>query len=159
MASENVSSPAKPGKRSLFNKPAWSTPQASGDAVDLFSRSKQRYTDIVKEQEARRRKKRWTRKTGTEEEGGGDGREGKRQRVDRDSGEDSLSGTDDEEEAFKRGMAEQRYASSICLIYCMFEKQGWLIPIPKERQIQLLLRTRTRIPQDIYFLSKRNIRI
>ena len=60
----------RPAKRSLFNRPAWSNPpshpqtqpaqtstEEGENAVDLFSRSKQIFGDIVKEQEETRRQK------------------------------------------------------------------------------------------------------
>lgn len=111
--------PVKPAtKRSLFNKPAWSVAQTSGDAVDFFSRSKQRYTDIVKEQEDRRRKRRDRlakqrgRNAGEDDEGG---REGKRRRVEvgsEDDGDDDTSiGSDpyDEGEEVEEREAVRRY--------------------------------------------------
>ncbi|KAI9787861.1 MAG: hypothetical protein M1816_007428 [Peltula sp. TS41687] len=97
-------------KRSLFKKPAWADAQTSGDAVDFFSRSKQRYTDIVKEQDDRRRRKRnhLARRRGERDEAGeveGEvGREGKRRKVteeiisDDDDEEDGSSGDDDDDD-------------------------------------------------------------
>lgn len=55
----SAEAPNPPAKRSLFKKPAWSQPQTSTPttdaAVDFFSRSKQKYADILKEEEERRR--------------------------------------------------------------------------------------------------------
>ena len=53
---DSASKPA-PAKRSLFNKPAWSSTQPGGDAVDIFRRSDQTYADIVAEEEKRRNRR------------------------------------------------------------------------------------------------------
>lgn len=48
----------KPGrlKRSLFNKPAWSKPQATLSTDDLFDRSRVTYANIAAQEEAKRRR-------------------------------------------------------------------------------------------------------
>lgn len=46
-----------PQKRSLFNKPSWSRPQALSDDTDLFHRSKQTYADLATEAERARKRK------------------------------------------------------------------------------------------------------
>ncbi|MCJ1306025.1 hypothetical protein MMC08_008843 [Hypocenomyce scalaris] len=100
-SAEDVIKPA-PFKKSLFNKPAWSKPQTTGDAVDFFHRSRQTYVDIAAEEE-RRRKRKLARKekerarTANREE-----REGKRRRISdysEDDDDHSSSGTEQEEVA------------------------------------------------------------
>ena len=44
-------------KRSLFNKPSWSRPQALSNDIDLFHRSTQTYADLASEAECARKKK------------------------------------------------------------------------------------------------------
>ena len=44
-------------KRSLFNKPSWSRPQALSNDTDLFHRSSQSYADLVAEAERARKRK------------------------------------------------------------------------------------------------------
>ena len=46
-----------PRKRSLFNKPSWSRPQALSNDVDLFHRSNQTYADHASEAERARKRK------------------------------------------------------------------------------------------------------
>lgn len=46
-----------PQKRSLFNKPSWSRPQALSNDIDLFHRSNQTYADLASEAECARRKR------------------------------------------------------------------------------------------------------
>ena len=46
-----------PQKRSLFNKPSWSRPQALSNDVDLFHRSNQTYADHASEVERARKRK------------------------------------------------------------------------------------------------------
>ena len=48
---------AVPQKRSLFNKPSWSRPQALSNDIDLFHRSSQTYADLAAEAERARKKK------------------------------------------------------------------------------------------------------
>ena len=51
-----------PRKRSLFNKPSWSRPQALSNDTNLFHRSSQTYADLAAEAELARTKKRLARK-------------------------------------------------------------------------------------------------
>lgn len=46
-----------PKKRSLFNKPSWSRPQALSSDTDLFHRSNQTYADLAAEAERARKRK------------------------------------------------------------------------------------------------------
>ena len=46
-----------PQKRSLFNKPSWSRPQALSSDTDLFHRSNQTYADLAAEAERARKRK------------------------------------------------------------------------------------------------------
>lgn len=46
-----------PQKRSLFNKPSWSRPQALSNDIDLFHRSHQTYADLASEAECARKRK------------------------------------------------------------------------------------------------------
>ncbi|KAI9823236.1 MAG: hypothetical protein M1826_000249 [Phylliscum demangeonii] len=114
-------------KRSLFNKPAWSTGQTTGDGVDFFSRSKQSYPEIVKQQDASRQRRQARNRASTsrrdEDEkdddngaengvggggGGGDDRAGKRARtsINLDDDEDDSGSEDSEAEAEARRKAE-----------------------------------------------------
>jgi len=56
--SATVPDATKPGrlKRSLFNKPAWSKPQATLSTDDLFDRSKITYANIAAQEEAKRKR-------------------------------------------------------------------------------------------------------
>ena len=56
-SSSGVKGGTAPAKRSLFNKPSWSKPQALVDETGLFHRSNQTYVDITTEAERQRRKK------------------------------------------------------------------------------------------------------
>ncbi len=101
MAAEGAPTPVpKPQRRPLFNRPAWSRPQATTEAiallpqatteaVQLFSRSQQLFPSIVSEQEARRKRlleKREARARG--DAGGTTTREGKRRRISHDENYD-----------------------------------------------------------------------
>ncbi|KAI9792883.1 MAG: hypothetical protein M1833_000995 [Piccolia ochrophora] len=85
---------AAPAKPSLFNRPSWSRTTPTTEKADLFSRSKDIYADIVKQQEEERRKKHVQkvrdrmRKCGGGDEDGDEGREGKRRRVDDQDADD-----------------------------------------------------------------------
>ena len=107
-SAEGGSKPA-PFKKSLFNKPAWSKPQTTGDALDFFHRSRQTYVDIAAEEE-RRRKRRLARK---EKERArtpnGEEREGKRRRLSDysdDEGDQSSSSSSKQEELAKPSAAK-----------------------------------------------------
>lgn len=85
MLSEAVQDPvSKPTglKRSLFNKPSWSKPQATTENVDIFRRSEQTYTDILAEEEKKRaRKLAKKEKERAKQVADGAGREEKRRRI------------------------------------------------------------------------------
>jgi hypothetical protein len=90
-------------RRPLFNRPAWSRPQATTEAiallpkatteaVQLFSRSQQLFPGIVSEQEARRKRlleKREARARGDTR--GTSTREGKRRRISHDADDDDVN--------------------------------------------------------------------
>ena len=52
-----ASTGSAPQKRSLFNKPSWSRPQALSKDTDLFHRSNQTYADLAAEAERARKRK------------------------------------------------------------------------------------------------------
>ena len=71
-------------KRPLFNKPAWSNPQATVDTSDLFHRSNITYVSVATE-EAVRRKKKAAKHHQERTRGGASTRPGKRRRISDDS--------------------------------------------------------------------------
>lgn len=78
-----------PLKRSLFNRPAWSRPQNTGSAEEIFHRSSSSYADLAAETERKRKAKLARKQTEqAKEETGNDGG-GKRRRLSSDSEEDS----------------------------------------------------------------------
>ncbi len=94
-SSHNAIKPA-PAKRSLFNRPSWSKPEALASETDLFHRSNQTYVDHAAEAERQRkrklarREKERARRTASEE------RSGKRQRVlESEDDEDDTSASND----------------------------------------------------------------
>ena len=84
-----------PAKKSIFNKPSWSKPQALTGGADLFRRSNQTYVDLAKERErqrtrkiARKEKERAQRTEGKEQPG-------KRRRVSESEGDDNDDSSSD----------------------------------------------------------------
>ena len=55
--SSNTVGAAIPAKKSIFNKPSWSKPQALTNGEDLFRRSNQKYVDLAVEKERQRKRK------------------------------------------------------------------------------------------------------
>lgn len=55
MVSQSESGTQPVPKRSLFKKPAWAKPAEEDEALQLFSRSKEIFPDIVAENERRRK--------------------------------------------------------------------------------------------------------
>ena len=80
-----------PQKRSLFNKPIWSRPQALSNDLDLFHRSNQTYADLAAETECARKRKlaRRERERGRQNVVGN--LKGKRRRASEDDDDDSSS--------------------------------------------------------------------
>ena len=100
-SAEDTIKPA-PFKKSLFNKPAWSKPQTTGDAVDFFHRSRQTYVDIAAEEERRRKRKLARKEKERARTANSEEREGKRRRISdysEDDDDHSSSGTEQEEVA------------------------------------------------------------
>ncbi|KAI9670401.1 MAG: hypothetical protein M1817_004444 [Caeruleum heppii] len=97
--------PSKPGggiKRSLFKKPAWSNAQPAESGADLFSRSKDSYSDIIKEQDDLRKRRDARRQRENERQGlasgtGAEQRSVKRQRLSVESDEEEGSSSDGED--------------------------------------------------------------
>ncbi|KAL2046054.1 hypothetical protein N7G274_001501 [Stereocaulon virgatum] len=86
-----------PKKRSLFNKPAWSKPQALANGNDLFHRSNQTYVEAAAEAE-RQRKRRLARKEIERcRQGGSEERAGKRQRISSDEEDDDGGSSSDDD--------------------------------------------------------------
>ena len=75
-------------KRSIFNRPSWSKPQALGNGNDLFHRSHHTYIDVAAQAEWDRRKKLAKKERERAQRAEIDGRAGKRQRISSDSDED-----------------------------------------------------------------------
>ena len=82
-----------PAKKSLFNKPSWSKPQAVVAGNDLFHRSNQTYLDLASEIDQRRKRKQVKRVKDYVREAKSDVRPEKRLRV---TGTESESDDDDE---------------------------------------------------------------
>lgn len=104
---ENGSKPA-PFKKSLFNKPAWSKPQTTGNALDFFHRSRQTYVDIAAEEERRRKRKLARREKESTRIIKSEQREGKRRRKSdyKDDDDDQTSSGSEQEEAVKSPAAK-----------------------------------------------------
>lgn len=89
-----------PKKRSLFNKPSWSKPQALDNGNELFHRSNHTYVDVAAqaERDKRRRLARKEREKARREE---DERAGKRQRVSSPDEDDEDDHTSSDESTHK----------------------------------------------------------
>ena len=95
MATQN-STESAPRKRSLFNKPAWSKPQALSNGNDLFHRSNQTYVDAAAEAERQRKRELARKEHERARLAESEGRAGKRQRISSDEeDEDEGSGSDE----------------------------------------------------------------
>ena len=101
-------------KRSLFNKPSWSKPQAVVAGNDLFHRSNQTYFDLASEVERQRKRKQAKKVKNQVREAESDVRPGKRLRVtesesedDDDSSTDERSHTFANEETTRREIEQQ----------------------------------------------------
>ena len=95
MATQNGTESA-PRKRSLFNKPAWSKPQALSNGNDLFHRSNQTYVDAAAEAERQRKRGLARKERERARLAESEGRAGKRQRISSDEeDEDEDSGSDE----------------------------------------------------------------
>lgn len=77
-----------PLKRSIFNKPSWSKPQALTNGNDLFHRSNQTYIDLAAEAERQRKKKLARKERERVRHAEDEERAGKRQRVSESEGEE-----------------------------------------------------------------------
>lgn len=97
-----------PFKRSLFNKPAWSKPQTTGDALDFFHRSRQTYVDIAAEEERRRKRKLARKEKERARTANSEEREGKRRRLSdySDDEDDQTSSGSEHEELVKPSAAK-----------------------------------------------------
>lgn len=106
-SAENLSKPA-PFKKSLFNKPAWSKPQTTGNALDFFHRSRQTYVDIAAEEERRRKRKLARKERERTQTAKSEERDGKRRRVSdyKDDEDDRTSSGSEQEEAVKSPTAK-----------------------------------------------------
>ena len=84
-----------PQKRSLFNKPAWSKPQALTNGNDLFHRSNQTYVEAAAEVERQRKRRLARKELGKSRQEESEERAGKRQRISSDEeDEDGGSSSD-----------------------------------------------------------------
>lgn len=105
---------ALPQKRSLFNKPSWSKPQALSNGAELFHRSDQTYVNLAAEAERERRSK-LARKEGEKaHQEDSDKRAGKRRRL----------SDDDEDEDDQSCSDESSNHSSVAAITSNEEKSG-----------------------------------
>ena len=78
-----------PQKRSLFNKPSWSKPQALSNDTDLFHRSNQTYAHLAAEAECTRKEKLARKESERAQPNVNGERAGKRRRISEDEDEDS----------------------------------------------------------------------
>lgn len=94
-ALHNMADSAPPKKRSLFNKPSWSKPQALSNGNELFHRSDQTYVDVAAQAERDRKKRiaRKERESARQEEN--EERAGKRLRISSDEDLEDDSGSDE----------------------------------------------------------------
>ena len=81
--------PKPPLKRPLFNRPAWSRPQNTGSAEEIFHRSSSSYADLAAETERKRQAKLARKQAKQAKEEGNNGGGEKRRRLSSDSEEDS----------------------------------------------------------------------
>jgi len=111
MLSQSIPDPTSkpPGlERLLFNKPSWSKSQPTDDSVDIFRRSDQTYTEIIAEEEEKRKRK-LARKERARAKQKADGaeREGKRRRIsdyrEDEHGRSSGSSSDEGDRSLKAG--------------------------------------------------------
>ncbi|CAD6585348.1 MAG: hypothetical protein ASARMPREDX12_001971 [Alectoria sarmentosa] len=84
-----------PQKRSLFNKPSWSRPQALSNDTELFHRSNQTYVDLAAEAERARKRKQARKDRDRARQNVIGERAGKRRRVSEDEDEDEDDEDDD----------------------------------------------------------------
>lgn len=91
---------ALPKKRSLFNKPSWSKPQALSNGNELFHRSNQTYVGVAAQAE-RDKKKRLARKERERACREEDQRAGKRQRISSPDEDDEDDQTSSDEEIYR----------------------------------------------------------
>lgn len=94
-SSQNAAGPSLT-KRSLFNKPSWSKPQALSTGADLFHRSNQTYVDVAAEAERQRKKKLARKERERARRADSEERAGKRQRVSESEDEDDTSASDED---------------------------------------------------------------
>lgn len=96
-SSDEVPNP-RPLKRALFNRPAWSKPQATPTTADIFHRSSQTYAIVAAEEELRRKRRLARKETEQAAQVGTKEREEKRRRLSdesEDGNEDDYDGDDD----------------------------------------------------------------
>lgn len=86
-----ASTGSAPQKRSLFNKPSWSRPQALSKDTDLFHRSNQTYVNLAAEAERARKRKQARRERERARQNVIGERAGKRRLVSEDEDDDSSS--------------------------------------------------------------------
>ncbi|CAF9914789.1 MAG: hypothetical protein ALECFALPRED_009727 [Alectoria fallacina] len=85
-----------PQKRSLFNKPSWSRPQALNNDTDLFHRSNQIYVDLAAEAERARKRKQARKNRDRARQNVIGERAGKRRRVSEDEDDEDDDSSSDE---------------------------------------------------------------
>ena len=100
-SSNEVPNP-RPLKRALFNRPAWSKPQAAPTTADIFHRSSQTYATIAAEEELRKKRRLAKKEKERAARGGTEEREEKKRRISdesEDENEDDYNGDDDNTDA------------------------------------------------------------
>ena len=90
-------------KRQLFNKPAWSKPQASTATTDVFSRSHLTFVNVAEEERLKRKRRLEKKEAKLKAQGGSEKRETKRLRVSDDNSED-----EDDEESRDAGQVQEK---------------------------------------------------
>lgn len=100
-----------PRKRSLFNKPSWSKPQALSNDTDLFHRSNQAYADLAAEAERARKRKLARKERERARQNVIGERAGKRRRVSEDEDEDDEDDDSSSDESSSHSSRKEGKAS------------------------------------------------
>ena len=106
MASQSENSTAPAPKRSLFKKSARVEPAEEDEALQLFSRSKEIFPDIIAENERRRKDLENSRSNGSVNRTDRSAPDGKRRRISKES--DDLDGHSSEDEITARLLQRRR---------------------------------------------------
>ncbi len=89
--------PVAPPKRSLFKKSEWAKPKETEEALNLFSRSKEMFLEVVAENERRRKKLERQRSSGSVSSAQATDQDAKKRRVSTEADEDTRGSSSDDE--------------------------------------------------------------